>query len=302
MADLRGLLHRALSGTGRQAWVRYANGSLMLLILANVVAVIVGSVDTIAARWGRWLDLFELVSVVIFTIEYLARVWVCVESPAYRGWRGRVRYMLTPMALIDLLAIAPFYVGIWWQGDTRVLRVLRLMRVFKLTRHSASMDLLLTVLRKEIGTVLSAMFIMMIIVVLAASGIHLIERNVQPEGFGNIPQAMWWAAVTLTTVGYGDVVPVTVVGKLFGLLITVAGVGMVALPAGILASGFSLELQKRREEFRLQVQQALEGGISPKQAQALEIAREQLGVREDEAELIVDTERAATCPHCGKPI
>lgn len=302
MADLRRILHQGLTGSGPHRWARYANGGLMLLILANVVAVIIGSVDSIAARWGDWLDLFEVISVVIFTVEYLARVWVCTEAPEYSGWRGRLRYMVTPMALIDLIAIAPFYAGLWWQGDTRFLRVLRLMRVFKLTRHSASMDLLLTVLRKEIGTVLSAMFIMVIIVVLAASGIHLIERDVQPEAFGNIPQAMWWAAVTLTTVGYGDVVPVTVVGKLFGLLITVAGVGMVALPAGILASGFSLELQKRREAFRLQVQQALEGGISAEQAQELELAREQLGVAADDAQFIVGSERATACPHCGKSL
>lgn len=300
--NLRAWLYRVLMGAGRDGWARYVNAGLMMLILANVVAVIVGSVEAVDARWGPWLDAFELVSVVIFSVEYIARMWVCVESPDYQGWRGRVRYAFTPMALIDLLAIAPFYLSLWFEADARFLRAIRLFRVFKLTRHSASMDLLLTVLRKEIGTVLSAMFIMMIIIVLAASGIHMIERDAQPETFGNIPQAMWWAAVTLTTVGYGDVVPITVAGKLFGLLITVAGVGMVALPAGILASGFSLELQKRREAFRLQVQQALEGGITATQAEELELVRTQLGVRADEAAFITDTERAAVCPHCGKAI
>lgn len=303
MGSLRQRTYAVLSGARADHAAKALNLALMLLILANVLAVVVGSVDEVQARWGRFLGLFELVSVAVFTVEYLTRVWACIESPLYQGWRGRLRYMRTPMAIIDLIAIAPFYLGLWWELDARLLRVVRLMRLFKLTRHSASMDLLLTVLRKEFGTVLSAMFIMVIIIVLAASGIYLIERDVQPESFGNIPQSMWWAAVTLTTVGYGDAVPVTVAGKLFGFLITVAGVGMVALPAGILASGFSLELHKRRESYRLQVQQALEGGMTRADARELEAARDALGVSKEDAQLIMGTERAgSTCPHCGKSL
>lgn len=303
MSLLRQRTHAVLSGARAGLAARTLNLALMLLILANVLAVVVGSVDDVQARWARPLALFELVSVALFTVEYIARVWACVESPLYQGWRGRLRYMRTPLAIVDLVAVAPFYLGLWWEIDTRLLRIVRLMRLFKLTRHSASMDLLLTVLRKEFGTVLSAMFIMVIIIVLAASGIYLIERDVQPESFGNIPQSMWWAAVTLTTVGYGDVVPVTVAGKLFGFLITVAGVGMVALPAGILASGFSLELHKRRESYRLQVQQALEGGMTSADARELEAARNALGVSEEDAQLIMGAERAgSTCPHCGKSL
>jgi voltage-gated potassium channel len=211
------------------------------------------------------------------------------------------------MALVDLVAILPTYLGAFVRVDTRMLRALRLLRIFKLSRHSSSMDLLLTVLRQEAGSILSAMFIMLIVIVLAASGIYAIEREAQPEAFDSIPKAMWWAAVTLTTVGYGDVVPVTVLGKIFGLLITVAGVGMVALPAGILASGFSLELQRRREAFRLRVKHALaDGTVTGPETAVLDSEADELGISEEDVELAVEAasaeepSAAPPCPHCGK--
>jgi len=188
----------------------------------------------------------------------------------------------------------------------RMLRVLRLLRIFKLSRQSTSLDLLLTVIRQEASSIMSAMFIMMIVILLAASGIYVIERNAQPA-FDSIPKAMWWAAVTLTTVGYGDVVPVTVVGRVFGLLITVAGVGMVALPAGILASGFSLELQRRRETFRIQVARAFEDGtVTRAETEQLTAKRLELGLTRAEAALVIRAEQSGrsrapvSCPHCGE--
>ena len=229
------LLEVADSHTGRTL-----NGLLMLLIVVNVVAVVIESVQTIYDAYQPWFDYLELLSIALFSIEYVARLWVCVESPTRgEGWRARLRYALTPMAIVDLLAILPFYFGVFFDLDLRFLRALRLLRVFKLARHSAAMDLLLTVVRNEAAPVASSMFVMIIIIIMAASGIYLIEGDAQPEIFRNIPQAMWWAAVTLTTVGYGDVVPITIGGRVFGVIVTLAGVGMVALPAGILASGFS---------------------------------------------------------------
>jgi voltage-gated potassium channel len=190
----------------------------------------------------------------------------------------------------------------------RFLRALRLLRVFKLSRHSIAMDLLITVIRNELAIVASAMFVMLIIVVVAASGIYLIEREAQPDAFQSIPQAMWWAAVTLTTVGYGDMVPITVGGKVFGLFITLAGVGMVALPAGILASGFSQELQKRRAAFSQQIRDSLaDGRLSNHELENLQDKSHELGIGEDEARLMVrketsDDESPLVCRHCGKPL
>jgi voltage-gated potassium channel len=152
------------------------------------------------------------------------------------------------------------------------------------------------------------MFVMVIVITFAATGIYIIERDANPDAFDSIPKAMWWAAVTLTTVGYGDVVPSTVLGKAFGLVITIAGVGMVALPAGILASGFSSELQRRRERYRLEVKRAIaDGTLSSSETRTLEAAREMLGLTTHDAE-VIRAERASpgsdpfVCPHCGGPI
>lgn len=285
---------------------RLLNLFLMLVILLSVIAVILESVPAFREQYRQAFLRFELFSIAVFTLEYAARLWVCTEKPGYSGWRGRLRYAVSPMALVDLVAILPFYLGMFFDIDMRILRALRLMRVFKLTRHSASMDLLLTVIRNEAATVASSLFVMLIIIVLAASGMYLIERDAQPQAFQSIPQAMWWAAVTLTTVGYGDVVPVTIPGKIFGLMITIAGVGMVALPAGILASGFSKELVKRRAEFQLKVDRALtDGQISLDEMRQLKTYAKQLGLGERETRMMIrraSNRSRATCPHCGKAL
>ncbi len=284
--------------------------SIMSLIALNVVAVILESVPEYERTWGIWFQTFEFVSVWLFAVEYALRVWCCVENPAFAHplW-GRLRYVRTPMALVDLVAFLPSMLV--WFGvslDTRSLRVLRLVRIFKLTRYSDALDLLLTVIRREASAFVSAVFIMLIIIVFAASGIYLVEHDAQPEAFGSIPKAIWWATVTLTTVGYGDVVPVTMWGKAFGVLITIAGVGMAAMPAGILASGFSAELQNRREKYRLKLREALaDGVISRAEYEALQSTRRELGLEEEEAELLLDEEKIlvrrdlpVACPHCGK--
>jgi len=303
---LRTILYRHLevadSETGRAL-----NGLLMLLIVVNVVAVVIESVQTIYDAYQPWFDYLELLSVAVFSVEYVARLWVSVESPARgEGWRARLRYALTPLAIVDLLAILPFYFGVFFDLDLRFLRALRMLRVFKLTRHSTAMDLLLTVIRNEAATVGSSLLVMVAIIVMAASGIYLIESDAQPEAFQSIPHAMWWAAVTLTTVGYGDVVPITIGGKIFGLVITLAGVGMVALPAGILASGFSQELRKRRAEYKLKIQQSLtDGTISARELYQLQDDAIELGLSANEASLLLKTETTTPaepiiCPHCGK--
>ena len=289
---------------------RLVDLSIMVLIGLNVVAVILESVPEYERAYRFRFTAFEFVSVWLFALEYAFRVWCCVENPAFAHplW-GRLRYMRTPMALVDLAAFLPSMLV--WFGvtlDTRFLRVLRLVRIFKLTRYSDALDLLLTVVRREASAFISAVFIMLIIIVFAASGIYLVEHDAQPEAFGSIPKAIWWATVTLTTVGYGDVVPVTVWGKVFGVLITIAGVGMAAMPAGILASGFSAELHNRREKYRLKLREALaDGVISKAEYEALRSAREELGLEEDEAEMLLDEEkhlarRRLICPHCKRAI
>jgi voltage-gated potassium channel len=291
---------------------RFVDIFLIGLILVNVVAIILGSVPSFKARYHESLDDLELFSVIVFTIEYVARIWSSVELANGRWSRpvmGRLRFMLTPMAVIDLLAILPFYLAFLVSIDLRFLRVFRLLRIFKLTRYSAAMGVLLSVLRKESGSLGAAFFVLAVLMVLASSGIYLIEQDIQPDAFGSIPDAMWWAMATLTTVGYGDVTPMTPMGKLFGGVVTVIGMGMVALPAGILAAGFATELGRRKQEFNTVVGRVLEDGVmTTKERTELAELRTNLGLSEQDADLLLNVakrEVAQTpelCPHCSGPL
>lgn len=283
---------------------------LILLISANGVAVVLESVPSIGEHYGTAFALFELVSIVVFTVEYVARLWSSVEldNPKYKHalW-GRLRYAASPLAIIDLLAILPFYLSFLLPVDLRILRVLRLVRMFKLTRYSAAMNLLLTALRQEISAIGAALFVLMLLMVIASSLAYLAEHEAQPQAFGTIPHAMWWAIVTLTTVGYGDVVPITPWGKVVGGLIGVIGIGMVALPAGLLASGFSEQLHQRRREFEAAVDEILAHGIiTADEGRRLKELRDRLGLTDHQAaeiaRLIAHERRAEHCLHCGQPL
>ena len=287
-------LFRILEGEGPSEPVgRAVNVGIVALILVNVAAVILESVGSLNARYGGLFWTVEVVSVAVFTVEYAARVWVSREAG------GRLRYMLSPMALVDLVAILPFYLGFLVAADLRFLRALRLLRLFKLTRHFAAIGILADVMRAEARAFGAAILVMLILMVIAASGMHLVEHRAQPEAFGSIPAAMWWAMVTLTTVGYGDVTPITSMGKLIGAVIMVMGIGMVALPAGMLASRFSEELAKRRAKFRRHVGEAQRGGTVDAAEQAeLEDLRLRLCLsRSDVEHMLADD---GVCPTCGR--
>ncbi len=225
------------------------DGFIITLIALNVGAVILESVDALAAAYSGYFYQFEVFSVAVFTLEYLLRLGVCVELPEYRGpVLGRLRYMVTPLALIDLLAILPFYLHMLIPLDLRFLRMLRLLRffrLFKMVRYLESMQLLGTVVRRKKEELVLTFLVSGILLVLASSLIYFMEHEAQPQVFSSIPAAMWWGVATMTTVGYGDVYPVTPAGKLFGGFIAVLGLGMFALPAGLLASGFVDEIQNR---------------------------------------------------------
>ncbi len=226
---------------------------ILCLISLNVLAVIFGTVDSVQERHGALLRWFEIVSVGIFTIEYAGRVWSCVTTREYAGAvRGRLRFATRGMSLIDLLAIAPFYLP-FLGLDLRFVRVLRLMRVVrvaKVGRYYSSLSLIAVVLKKKKEELVLTTALMLILLVLSASVMYYCEHGAQPEQFPDIPATLWWAVVTLTTVGYGDVFPVTTVGRLVASVIAVLGIGMFALPTGILGAGFVEEIQKRKSKPR----------------------------------------------------
>ncbi|MCJ9429017.1 cyclic nucleotide-gated ion channel [Kordiimonas marina] len=220
------------------------------LILANLAAV---ALETVPAYWEKYhhfFHWFDVVSVIIFTIEYVARVWASAERESVAGdtaFMRRVRYVLSPSALIDLLAILPFYLylGAVTTVDLRELRVFRLLRLLKLVRYSPALSSLGRVIYAERRALIAALIIMMGLLFFAATIMYGVEHEAQPQAFGSIPEALWWALSTLTTVGYGDVVPVTVTGKIIGGFVMIFGLAFFALPIGIVASGFSDEVHRR---------------------------------------------------------
>jgi voltage-gated potassium channel len=294
----------------RNPWGRRLQLGLILLILINVACVIFESEPDIYREFATLFEVIEIVSVLIFTVEFAFRVWSAVENPAWRrlsAGRARFRYMLTPMALVDLVSILPFWLQFITGIDLRVLRALRLLRVFKLTRYAPVVKLFLDVFREEAESILAAVFLMLVLMMVSSSLMFLAEHEAQPEAFSTIPKTMWWAVVTLTTVGYGDAVPVTVAGKVIASVFAILGIGMVALPTGILLAGLQDQIHRRRDAFRRKVDSLLaEDGSIPRGKRArIERLREDLGIDEEMATSILASlreEEMRVCPHCGKPL
>lgn len=227
---------------------------ILTLIFLNVVAVVVSTVKPIEERYERFFHGFEVVSVVVFSIEYLARVWSCVSRKEYSSpVAGRLRFVLKPMSLIDLFAVLPFYLA-FVHTDLRFLRAFRLFRIFrvaKLGRYSSSVRLFGRVFKNKKEELVITAMVMILLIVLSSSCMYFAENGAQPDRFPDIPSTMWWSVVTLTTVGYGDVFPVTVLGKVLASIISILGIGMFALPTGILAVSFVEEIQKQKPKSSL---------------------------------------------------
>lgn len=227
---------------------------IISLILLNVLEVILETVDEIADQYAEIFRDFEYFSVAIFSIEYFMRVWCCNVNKNYSGHIiGRVKFIFTPMALVDLLSIMPFFLPLFTTFDLRFIRLIRLSRIFrlfKISRYSSAYTVLKHVLiaKKEYLTI--TLIFGMSLLTISSCMMYFIEHDAQPQVFSSIPATMWWGIVTLTTVGYGDTYPITPLGKFLSGMVALLGIGLFALPAGILASGFSDEIQKHQcEQF-----------------------------------------------------
>ena len=230
---------------------RAFNVGMLVLIFFNVLAVVLETEEGLYAQFEQYFYAFEVFSVIIFTVEYVLRLWVCTEHEQFKSpILGRIRYALTPSMLIDLISFLPFYIPLGGMDlrFIRAVRLFRLFRLFKMGRYSKSLTKLGNVMKAKKEELIITLFAGVILLIIASSLMYFIEREAQPELFGSIPRAMWWGAVTLTTVGYGDVYPVTVLGRFLSAFISVLGIGLFALPAGIIASGFASELQKQKSE------------------------------------------------------
>ncbi|MEO7991321.1 MAG: ion transporter [Chryseolinea sp.] len=224
---------------------------LIIIILLNILAIVLDSVKDIDREYVSFFKTFEEFSVLFFTIEYIARVYSIVESSKYSDpIRGRVNYITSPLAIIDLLAFLPFYVG-FFIIDLRFLRIFRLMalfRMFKIARYLHALDIFKRVLKERKEQLLLSFFFIFFILVIISFVMFYTERDAQPDKFSSIPATMWWGIATLTTVSYGDMVPITPLGKFLSGLFAIAGVGFLALPVGILSSGFYSSMQNAQKK------------------------------------------------------
>ena len=221
---------------------------LILLIIVNLLSVALESMPELARRYGTWFDAIELFSLVVFTLEYGLRLWVAVEHKPYRhqsAARARWNYATSGAGIVDLLAILPFWFAFVLPADLRAVLVVRVIRFLKIARYSPAMRSLLDVIYRERRALFGCVVILVGSTMIAASLMHLAEARVQPDKFGTIPDAMWWAIVTLGTIGYGDVVPITALGKFIAGATIFLGLIMIALPVGIIASGFAEEIHRR---------------------------------------------------------
>jgi voltage-gated potassium channel len=229
---------------------QYFNGALAILIVVNVGAVILESVEPLRLRYLTVFATIEHLATAFFFVEYALRLWTAVDlhDGRFRSpFRGRLRYALSFFALIDLISILPAVLGLLGAGDLRVLRLLRFLRMLKLTRHSKIFRLIWEVLREEARAIGALLFILCLTVTISGALMYMIEADEQPTLFNSIPAAMWWAIETLTTVGYGDMVPMTPIGRMLGAVVALVGIGTLALFSGVITIGFLDQLRIRRE-------------------------------------------------------
>lgn len=227
---------------------------IIMLIILNILAVIVNSFKISNKQIILVLNVFEIFSIVIFTLEYFLRIYTSrFKYPESNIMKAIFRYIISPMALIDLFAILPFYLPLVIGADLRFLRILRLtrlLRILKINRYSRSLQLLSKVLKNKKEELVVTIFVTMILMLLAASIMYYLESDQQPDSFPNIVASFWWAIATLTTVGYGDVYPITILGKILAGIIALLGIGLVALPTGIISSGFLEEFTNSKSGIR----------------------------------------------------
>jgi voltage-gated potassium channel len=240
---------------GHSKWDRVVNTVIVCLILGNTVAVILETVESIYQFHKELFRIFETFSVIVFSVEYLLRVWSCTAIKKYEGSvTGRLKYILSIGAIIDLLAIIPFYLPLLTIYDLRFVRILRLLRFFrffKLSRYLNASKVIGNVFKSKKEELVLSFIITLFLIVVASSVMYYAEHDAQPNKFSSIPETMWWSVATLTTVGYGDEYPITSWGKFLTACISILGIGMFALPAGILASGFSDEFKKMKRDKNL---------------------------------------------------
>ncbi len=259
---------------------RYIDRLIIAAVLISVVSIVLETVPAIHAIFQNEFAVLEIATIVLFSVEYVARVYSACEVAKYKDpIKGRLRYMVSIPALIDLVSILPFFLGILLNQvvDTRFLRIFRLTRLLKVTRYTGTLNTLIKAISREKRVLFASAFMMLLLVVLTASLGYELEHDAQPDKFDSIPSAMYWAVITLASVGYGDISPITPMGRAMTVVISLIGIGIFAIPAGLMASAFTDQLRIDRETFENEFRDALaKGQISHNDQHALNAEAERL--------------------------
>ena len=230
---------------------------IVTLISLNLIAFVLETDPDLAAEVGSWFRTFDSISIGIFTVELAARLYACPSEQRFSGRFGRLRYLFSLHGMVDLLAILPFYLQLifsFFAFDARFLRILRILRFLKGFHYSRSLQRLTQIFAGKSEELLSSLIVMLSLLFVTSTLMYYAEHEAQPDKFGSIVESMWWAVATLTTVGYGDVTPITTLGRFLGAASAIIGIGLFAIPTGILAAGFAeshepLESSKIQEKI-----------------------------------------------------
>ncbi len=265
---------------------------IIFWIIVSVIAVVLESVQAMHEIFNLQFVILNTVAVAIFTTEYCMRIYSCVEEPDFnRPIMGRIKQIKTSSSMIDLLAILPFFLEIFLDHllDLRFLRVFRLLRLLKLTRYTNVTSTLTKVIVRELPVLATSAFIMLLLVILTASLGYLFEHDAQPEKFENIPQSIYWAVITLASVGYGDLSPITPMGRIMTIILALLGLGIFAIPAGLLSSAFTDQLRIDRKALKNELYNMLaDGVISPEEAGIINREAKRLHLHEEEVQRLIE--------------
>ena len=265
---------------------------IMIWVIVSVLAVILESVHSIEYLLNLEFIVLDAIAVSIFTLEYCLRMYCCVEEPGYqRAVSGRLKMAKSTSSIIDLLAIAPFFLEVFLHHliDLRFMRVFRLLRLLKLSRYTGATQSLSKVIAREWPVIAASTFIMLLLVVMTASLGFLFEHEAQPDKFENIPQAIYWAVITLASVGYGDISPITPAGRAMTIVLSLIGIGIFAIPAAILSSAFTDQLKRDREALVNTIYEMLaDGHLDEKEIEYIRTESKRLHLSDEEIRLLID--------------
>ncbi len=294
--SLRAKVFAMLEPTGHSGRLHaYIDNFIVFWVALSITCVIFESVASVRSLFAVEFHVIDVIAFTIFTIEYIARVYSAPENPKYRHRMARWAHMRSGPAIIDLLAILPFVLESLFSQhlDLRFLRVFRLVRMLKLTRYTSALETLYKVVQREWQVIFASVFVMMLLVVLTASLGFLLEHEAQPDKFENIPQSIYWAIITLASVGYGDISPVTPMGRALTVILALVGIGIFAIPAGLLASAFTDQLRIDRDAFKQRLMMAFQDGLLNGAERELIIAEaERLHLSHEEVKRLTDEARA----------